>query len=1377
MLAIILLVLILLALLLLTPVGVKVLASTADSSLEQLTVKGVSGSLLTGLHIDRITWADGDSISLKNVDLKLQQYNTNRGRLVADLVSVGHLNINVIGGGSSSGGDITELPNFGLPLNMNAHLIKLSSLTITKNVPDDPGSRTLLFQVRNIELKKVTISDGLLRFRKLLGNPIIMDAPLKINVSEGRLNMNQPHDLKTGGSISFKHELVGEIKGSIQLAGTLTNYNFEGEVNHQKEELGKQTINFLGQGDYKRVHVEKLNLDSQHGKIEAKGRVLWDPELRWVFLLDGKGLSTKRFLPAWPAEVNGQLRLSGNIMDGHLENNVNILSLEGMIRGYELKLDGRVSERQGVLKTEGLQLQLGDNKLLLSGRASEPFDLKWDIDANDIAQALPENMRKLNVGGSLKGRGILKGELSNPVFNIKLVANNLVYEDIKQGKDALILEGSAALLNSKVVLKGLSLKSGSNQISVTGKASEPFDLNWTLKAKNLKQLSPQLAGEIKGIGSFQGTIKQPEFQVKLEASKLAYQDFKQGKETLILEGGLVLESGVIQLKKLIARSGDNKIEASGQASEPMNLRLKISGKDLAQVSPDLAGKIEGEGSVTGDYKSPIMKTNLVASNLRFQETKLLQSQLRIEGEVQIVDGVPIIKEVSSQLGNNTLRLSGRASSPFDLSWNIEGKNLNQLMPELTGQITANGKLQGTIDNPIINAKLDAKRLKYKDFNLGSAKLIAQTENSVYHINGDLNKLQGAGQKVKQAKFELNGRIENHTIKLSVDHQEAKLRLKANGGWQKQQWTGALQNLSLNETVAGDWSLQKPTQLKLSKESFSNSQLCLVSKNTQVCSTASWSKLAGLKAKGALQKTPLSLLKPWLPEGISLNGSVNGSYDVQQHQGKPKGVVTFKLPDSNFSFKDADGEEQTLAYKNAKLEAKINNRDIKAKVRMEIVNRGNLSSDVKIKLSPENGKHTIDGSAKFDIPNINWAQNLIPRSRGLRGSFASKITFKGLLTKPKIVGKASLINAYLRLPEAGTELTNININIRADKSDKAILKGKMFMGKGALNISGDLDLRNVAKWKANVKIKGNDIRFMKTNEINATMSPDLNISITPKVVSILGKVKIPEAFINLKNIPETSIDETSDAYVVGEKKKGENISVIRLQPNVMIELGDKVRINAFDLRAKLSGSVKITNNKQDILANGSLRVTEGKYQAYGQDLSIENGRLIFNGSPKLIGMDIRATRKVDKTIVGVHLGGNLRHPKSTIFSDPTLPESEALSFLITGHSLSTSSGRESALLMSAVRGLGITGNNSLIHNIGASLGLDDVNIVSNEDFRKSELALGKRLGSKLYVRYLVGLFDQTQKIAVEYKINKVLSLEAQTTADDFGLDFIYEIERD
>jgi translocation and assembly module TamB len=1392
LLTIFIIILIILVLTFVTPFGVKTLVYLADSSFKELSIKGVSGSLLAGLHVDEIIWDDqGDSISLSDVDLDFQHYNTRRGRLVANKIRAGRLNINLSNKLKKKAGEVI-LPDFGLPLNINAHLLQLDSLQITKDVSGEEESRTLLFQIKDIELKKVTVSDGKLRFRRLSGKPIILDQPLNINVTEGKLNMDYPHEISTSGSIDYKHPEFGNIEGNIELAGTLTNYNFKGSVNHQQKKLGLQTINFLGEGDYKRVYLEKITLDGEHGVIEAKGRAVFAPDVSWGFKVDGKGLSTKKFLSDWPATVDADLRLTGSYIDGQIENDIHITSVEGILREYNLKLTGDVTEKSGSIDIENMDLQLGDNHLQITGQASEPFNLKWQLDAQNIKQMLPNEMADLKIAGSIKGNGTLRGNLDKPEVKIAATANGLVYEDFKQGKESLELDGELALEGGVLQLRELRLKSGINTVKASGQASEPFNLKWEVDAKNLKQISPRLegetilAGQIKGKGTVTGALNKPELKVKLAANNLVFKDVRQGKETLFLEGDLGLNrtgsSNIIQLKDLILKSGKNALQITGQASEPLKLDVKLKAETLAEISPDIDGSAIGSVSILGSYKSIHIKGNLNAANLRYKKSRLSESEIRAQGEIQLIDGAPIIKTLTVSAGTNQVKISGKASSPYDLNWNIDGKNLNQIMPGLSGYFLAKGKLGGTIDKPILNATVDAKKIQYENFKLGSADVVAQTNNGIYKIKGNLQDLQSADQKITKATVDINGRIESHTITASADHNEGKISLKANGGWLNSNWKGILQSLQIKETQAGDWRLQKPTQISISEKSFSSGQLCLsgasTNKGTSVCSTTSWSDRVGLAAKGSLSKTPLNLFKPWLPKGLSLNGSVSGSYDIKQNNGKPVGVVKLTLPNSNFSFEGEEGDEKIFGYKDAEITATVNDRQIQAKAKMNIVNRGKLAADMSIKLSPENGKHTINGTAIFDVPNINWAQEFIPRSRGLRGSLSSKLSFSGLLSKPQVTGKIDVNNAYLRLPEAGTELTNINLKVRASKPGEAIITGQMLMGKGVLNVSGNLNTKDITKWKATVKITGNNILFMNTNEIKARMTPDLTIGITPKVVSFEGKILIPEATIKLKKIPEISIDETSDAYVIGERKPGEQVSAVKIQPNIFVELGDKVRFDAFGLDAKLSGSVNVTHNRRDILANGSLKVSDGKFEAYGQELAIDNGRLIFNGSPKQIGMDVRATRKVDETVVGIHLGGTLLSPKSTIYSDPTMPESEALSLLLTGHSLSASSGAESALLMSAVRGLGINGNDSLIRNIGSSLGLDDVNIVSGQDLNQSKLQLGKQLGSKLYVKYLIGLFDQTQKISLEYKINKIFSLETQISSDNnYGLDFIYEIERD
>ena len=1556
--------LLLMVILLLTPFGPKTIAYVADSSLKQLTIKGVSGSVFSGLKVDEVAWNAQTGILAKNISLNVEKYDTQNKKVFADKLVIGELAI-VLKESTAPAPSFKKItiPDFGLPINIDAKQLQLDSLNIVKEIPDSDDTQTLLFQIQGILLTDTSIADGQLTFGSLQGDPTILDQPLKINVENGSLNMNQPHEVSTSGDISFEHPKLGSLKGLIQIGGTLTEYVLGTELEFQQDVIGAGKLKILGEGDYKKVDLNDIQISSTHGEIKAEGNVSWNPEIRLNFDIDGTELKTKEFLPDWPVVADAKIKYSGSIIDTRLENNIDILSLDGEFRGQKLIAKGQIIDKQGLIRTEGLDIQLGNNQITATGAVTEPLNLELSIDAKDLSQIVPElsgdvkgtavvkgkyktpeiesnlsanqlqfnefkqgketlnlitkvvleedeslqiknliatlgsnevkltgkanepfdltwniKAEKLNqisplVLGELEGEGVLQGTVSDLVTTLKLKADNVVFNEIKQGKDSLFLEGEvklkekiiqlnslvaksgtnsinvsgqasepldikvdvnakklsevspdiagrvtgsasikgpyisptikADLLGSKLffkqqpitqsdvkligeveiregfpVVKQMNAQIGNNKIQVSGKATEPFDMKWKIEGKNLNQISPLLKGSVNGGGVLTGTQKKLSTTLKLKADNLAYDEFKQGKDSLFLEGALALNDKNIQLQSMLAKSGTNNITVSGQASEPLDLKIRVNAQKLSEISPDIAGRVTGTANISGEYKSPNIKTNLLGSQLTLKQKRITQADIKLQGEVELRDGIPIVKQLNTQIGNNTFQVTGKASSPYDLTWNIESKNLKQIMPELAGSLIVKGQLQGTIDKPIINATGNASNLKFAEFGLGSGKFTASTKNGVYRIKSDLKKLRNADQKVKSANLELNGTIDNHAITAKLDHAEAKVNLKANGGWKNQKWNGSVKTLRLDDTKAGDWKLQKPTRVSLSKDGFSADKLCFSSDKTQACSTASFSKASGLNAKGTLKKTPLSLLKPFLPEGINLNGDIQGSYDIKQNNGKPTGIIKFTLPKNSFSFKDEDGEEQSFSYENAEIKATVNNRTINTVAKMNIINRGAFTSKAKIKLSPENGKHTIDGSANFDVPNINFAQHFIPRSRGLRGAMSSKLSFSGLLSKPQIKGRADIKNAYLRLPEAGTEITNININLRADKPGQATINGKMLMGKGVLNVSGDMDLKDIAKWKARIKISGKNIRFMNTNEIKAVMSPNINLNLTPELVGITGRIDIPEADIRLKNIPESSIDESTDTFIIGETKVGEKVTSVKIRPKVLISLGKKVRMDAFGLEAKLSGDVNITHNRRDILANGSLRVQDGKFQAYGQDLAINNGRLIFNGSPRLVGMDIRATRTIDKQIVGIHLGGTLLNPKSRLYADPTLEEeSEILSYLITGNTLSSASGQESALLLSAVRGLGITGSGSIIQQIGSSFGLDDVSIVTKDDLKKSELALGKRLGSRLYVRYLIGLFDQTQKIAIEYKINDVLSLEAQTTSDNFGLDFIYEIETD
>src|SRR3546814_16340731 len=72
----------------------------------------------------------------------------------------------------------------------------------------------------------------------------------------------------------------------------------------------------------------------------------------------------------------------------------------------------------------------------------------------------------------------------------------------------------------------------------------------------------------------------------------------------------------------------------------------------------------------------------------------------------------------------------------------------------------------------------------------------------------------------------------------------------------------------------------------------------------------------------------------------------------------------------------------------------------------------------------------------------------------------------------------------------------------------------------------------------------------------------------------------------------------------------------------------VRFEGFGLKSRLTGSVEaIEQPGIATRARGEINLVDGHYKAYGQDLTIETGKLIFSGGPVTEpALEVRATRK-------------------------------------------------------------------------------------------------------------------------------------------------------
>jgi translocation and assembly module TamB len=838
---------------------------------------------------------------------------------------------------------------------------------------------------------------------------------------------------------------------------------------------------------------------------------------------------------------------------------------------------------------------------------------------------------------------------------------------------------------------------------------------------------------------------------------------------------------LLVVQALDAAVGDNRLLAKGNAGDKLAVEWQLNAPALAQLYPKINGTAKGNGTLRGLPDGSELQLDVVDLS-----GKVEGYDLNAKGKLDWGKAMLAAQDVVIQSGGNRLEVSGQATEPFDLRWKVDAKNLAKAWKGLEGSLQGEGILKGKLDKPEIQADLKGSKLRYQDYRVGALDVQAQQTGERYELKGLLKDFKAGDTLIESAQMEGQGTVTNHRVTAQVVHEAGKVDIAASGAWQNGQWAGDISRFTLRDTPAGDWAMTAPIRLQASAKAFSSSTLCLHKQDSRACGKPAWTPQAGFSVEGDLQQIPLVMLRPWLPETVSLAGSANADYRFEQRGGKPVAEVALRLPNSTVSVRGSKGKTETLQYSNTRADLRLNDRQMDVAAQVDLVNYGQLRADGRINLSPTDGNHRINARVTADMPDIGWLERFSPQLDHLQGKVNGDVVISGLLKKPEVTGDVHLANGQVHLPEAGVTLDAISLSMKASGSDRAVINGTLRAGAGVLTANGVLSLAQLPRWQADVRLQGNNLKLMDTHEMQALVSPDLNIRTSPQEVSIGGSVLIPEATVSLREIPKTASVRSDDVIIVGRNAAAVTSSQkevlvkdapLNIKPNVVIELGDKVKFNGFGLAARLTGKLRVLRTRQDIIAEGVLSVVDGIYKAYEQNLAIERGRLLFNGPLNNPGLDVKAVREVaDGDIkVGISLAGTVQQPESSLFSTPLQTQSDTLSYLLTGRAMSGLSGDQSSLLMDAITGLGIAGGENLAQQLGGSLGLDEVGLkAKNGNFDQSELALGKRLGARLYVRYIVGLFDSLQRVAITYQINKHLQVEAQAGVQQ-GVDLIYKVD--
>jgi translocation and assembly module TamB len=289
--------------------------------------------------------------------------------------------------------------------------------------------------------------------------------------------------------------------------------------------------------------------------------------------------------------------------------------------------------------------------------------------------------------------------------------------------------------------------------------------------------------------------------------------------------------------------------------------------------------------------------------------------------------------------------------------------------------------------------------------------------------------------------------------------------------------------------------------------------------------------------------------------------------------------------------------------------------------------------------------------------------------------------------------------------------------------------------------------------------------------------------TEERMTLSGKVTIPEADVNLQKLPkggDQARAASPDVVIVDAQTPQESAEqAIPLYANITVSLGDEVNLTGFGLVAKVTGNLDVRERPgTETVGSGDINVT-GTYQAYGQDLTIRQGQLLYASTPlDNPRLRIEATRTVDDVIAGLRIRGSAQSPELTVFSEPPMGQASALSYIVTGKPLDEigSGEGEGDAVQAATRSLGAAAGGLLAKNVGRRLGADELSVKDDAMLGGAALTVGQYLSPRVYLSYGVGLFEPGEVITLRYKLSRDLSVQAQRGPEDTRAGIEYRTQR-
>lgn len=857
--------------------------------------------------------------------------------------------------------------------------------------------------------------------------------------------------------------------------------------------------------------------------------------------------------------------------------------------------------------------------------------------------------------------------------------------------------------------------------------------------------------------------------------------------TTLAEPGQILASGSgrhlqLELSRLLVETVAGNIEASGQfdGGQPLrwNLQLAVSKLQAGLFAPAWPAVISADVQTSGHWQAQEYQATLAIASLSgdiFGETIAGNGDVTLSNHRQVIDHLIL------SLGDNRLSIHGEIADTLALDWQLEAPQLAQIYPAIAGAAESTGSLRGTLGEPLITAQVSGRELRYSANRIATLDFRLDTDPQG-NLDLDLNARGIAAAPMQNGQLTLKGQgnLQQHSLNATLKDRDNTLSLALAGGIDGSNpdgktWTGKVTALNLDNPQTGPWQLASATALRAAPHTVNLESLCLTQEQSQLCAAFAL-KEGNIALEGTIDALQLTRLTSALPEGASIRGSINSRFELQGPVQNLRGNLALSVDPLHLSYQ-APGEEEVLEHSaTLTASAALEKTGLNASMDFNIADVGTVTARIA---SPGAAganplQRPMEGSVRGRFDDLLWLDGLFPQLDRLTGTLGIDLAISGTPAAPLVAGNVQLEQLAMDVPAAGIELQQGHITLALGSAGAWHLDGGATSGAGALTLAGSGLLNATTGTSGQLAIAGERFTLVDLPETMLLVSPDLTIDLEPQTIRIRGDIAIPDGRFIVKTLSEKAVQVSADERIYPSESEVASPGRM-LNTRVQITLNDSFRFEGFGLATRLGGKLRLSQRgTAPVQANGTLSLYDGIYEAYGQELKVQRGLLIFQGPLDNPGLNITAVRKTPEATVGIEIGGVAQDIRSEIFSSPVLPPTDAMAILITGKAPADMTESDANQVVNAAAALGISQSEWITNRLQSTFGLDVLNLQGGDEYLESSLIVGKYLTPDLFISYVQNLFTPAGSVQLEYSLTRYLGLKA-SSGETQSVDLLYKIE--